>query len=214
MSLVAENIKFKYKGSLTYVLNDFSAEFLSGKICAITGPNGCGKTTLSRLLVGILKPEEGKVSVDGESISELTLAQTGKRIGLVMQDPSKQLFCETVRKEVEYGLRNLILSEEEIANRTSEYLTLFSLENYSNRSPFELSTGEKQRLVLAAIMAMKPSYIILDEPTSSLDIWKRKELAKYIDLMRKQYGTGVVLISHDEAFVDILADSKVELEKI
>jgi energy-coupling factor transporter ATP-binding protein EcfA2 len=208
MALAAENLCFAYGKT---IFEDFSAVFERGRITAVLGANGCGKTTLARLLVGILKPLRGRVFLDDADVSDMTLTEVGRRVGFAMQDPSRQLFCASVQEEAEFGLKNIGLSEDEAARRASEYLDFFGLVRYAERFPFELSGGEKQRLVLSSIMAMRPDYLILDEPTSSLDKGMRRVLGGLLLDAVKKDGVGIVLISHDRRFVGEYADAEILL---
>ena len=198
MSLIVKNITFSYKAEDKKILHDFSAEFLSSEITALIGNNGAGKTTLARIIMGILKPQCGSIVVDGQEIGNLTLAQRGRLIGYAMQDPARQIFSATVEEEMKYGLNNLGLDEDEIEKRAEEYLAYFGLQQYKKSFPFALSQGEKQRLVLAAILAMKPAYLILDEPTASLDIKRKAVLGELLS----ELDCGIIVISHDMDFVD------------
>lgn len=208
----AKNISFQYPKSDRWVLKNFSADFNKNEIIALTGPNGCGKTTLSRILVGILKPKRGNVYIDNVDTAQLSLAEIGKKIGLVMQHPARQLFCTTVQEEMEYGLKNLGLDEAEIAKRVQYYLEYFQLENYKEVFPFEMSYGEKQRLVLAAILAMRPEYLLLDEPTASLDVYRQKLLGELITKIHKETKTGIIIISHDRDFIEKYATKEIKME--
>lgn len=212
MKLKAERIDFTYPKEDKAVLTDFSAEFSSEHITALVGPSGCGKTTLTKILMGLLKPCSGRVMLDGEDLSQLSLAQIGRRMGYVMQNPAQQLFCTSVREEVEYGLRNLDLSREEIQERTSEYLAYFHLDEYEERFPFELSGGEKQRLVLAAVLAMQPKFLILDEPTAALDVYRRSLLGRRLRKIKHSLGCGVLIVSHDMDFIKTYCDRIVKME--
>jgi energy-coupling factor transport system ATP-binding protein len=229
-SLTAEDISYTYKGQSAPVLTGISATFPQGQITAVTGKNGSGKTTFAKLLTGILKPTTGTIKIDGKSIEKMTLTDIGRQIGFVMQDPSRQLFTTSVKEEIDYGLKNLGLPPEEIESTRNEYLTYFGLERYEDRFPFALSTGEKQRLILAAILAMKPSYLILDEPTSALDKERRQALGTYLtEITKGTAGTalrvppkvghkdrptvpGIILISHDEKFIEKYADARIDIE--
>ena len=213
MAIVAKNLTYTYPMRRAPAVNNVSVEFDSGLVSAIEGPNGCGKTTLSKLLTGIAKPQSGEVSVDNEPIKKLSLAEVGKRIGLVMQHPARQLFCSSVKEEMEFGLKNIGLAEEEIIDRKDRYLEYFGLKKYEEKFPFELSTGEKQRLVIGAVIAMNPKYLILDEPTSSLDLLKRAELGKLLRKLVEEENIGIIIISHDEKFVNTFADRRVLMDK-
>jgi energy-coupling factor transport system ATP-binding protein len=194
------------------VLSGFSYSFGRGLITAVAGANGCGKTTLSQLLVGILKPTDGEVLLGGESVSKMTLSQVGRRVGLVMQNPSRQIFSTSVRDEMAMGLRNIGLTEDEIENRTAEYLYFFGLAGREDEFPFNLSMGERQRLVIAAVSAMKPEFLILDEPTSALDMNLRKKLGMHLRSLTDEHGTGIIIFSHDVAFIEEYADKVVQID--
>lgn len=208
MGLYVKDLTFSYKNTDKKILDGFCAEFPADKITALVGGNGAGKTTLANLIMGILKPESGAVVLDEVDITSDTLAERGRKIGYVMQNPAKQIFSTTVREEMEIGLRNMGLSEEEIASRSQEYLEYFGLTHHLESFPFSLSHGEKQRLVLAAILAMKPSYLILDEPTANLDFKNRKKLGTYL----KDLDCGVIIISHDKTFVKEYCEHIVDME--
>jgi energy-coupling factor transport system ATP-binding protein len=214
MALTVRNLTFSYQGAgakLPPLFDDFDAVFHRGAITAVTGPNGSGKTTLARLLVGILKPGSGGVYIDDRPVGDMTLTEVGGQVGYVMQDPGRQIFKTTVMDEVMFGLRNTGTDEEEAARLSNEYLGLFGLEDRKEAFPFDLSTGERQRLALAAVLAMKPSYLILDEPTSSLDQGRRRDLGGYLIETVSRDGIGVILISHDMKFVAKYSDAGVEL---
>lgn len=208
MSLEVKNITFKYKNSDKQLLSNFSASFEYGKITAVAGSNGIGKTTLARIIMGILKPDSGEVILNGMRVNDFSLAERGKRIGYVMQNPSRQIFSETVEEEVKYGLYNLGLSEDEIEKRAEQYLNCFGIADRRSDFPFSMSHGEKQRLVLAAIMAMKPEYLILDEPTASLDMKNKTVLGN----LMHELECGVVIISHDSEFVERYCDDIIIME--
>lgn len=208
----AQNISFRYPKGKDWVLRNFSADFKKSDITAITGPNGCGKTTLSRLLVGIIKPQRGNIYLDDVDVSTLSLAEVGKKVGLVMQNPERQIFCPTAWEEVAYGLENLGLAQAEIESRISHYLNYFQLYHQRSSFPYEMSHGEKQRLVLAAVLAMQPDYLLLDEPTASLDVYRRQLLGEMLQKIHDELRTGVIIISHDRSFIERYATREIVME--
>ncbi|MEN6347932.1 MAG: ABC transporter ATP-binding protein [Syntrophomonas sp.] len=211
MFLETQNLYYTYPGSRQEILHDLNIRFRTGEIAAITGCNGCGKTTLTKLLVGILKPRAGCVCLEGDDIAPMSLAEIGRRIGYVFQNPAQQIFCTSVEDEVAYGLKNLGLGTDEVKSRVNYYLNYFELSGYSQTFPQSLSQGEKQRLMLAAILAMHPHFVILDEPTTGLDIYRRKLLGDYL-LRIKEDGYGVIFVSHQIKFIETYADKVIYLE--
>lgn len=210
MSLIIKNLTFTYdrkNKNADPLIKDFSAEFPQDRITALTGRNGVGKTTLSRLIMGILTPVSGEMMLGDRVLNGMTLAERGRLIGYVMQNPARQIFSTTVEEEMRYGLENLGLSENEIESRMDIYLDIFGLADRKNDFPFRMSHGEKQRLVLAAVLAMKPEYLILDEPTASLDTKRRQVLGQLISSL----DCGVMVISHDDGFISRYCDEKVEM---
>lgn len=200
-----ENVSYRYPRSDRQVLKDFSCVFECGEITAVTGENGCGKTTLTKLIVGILRPDSGVIRLDGSDNRAMDLFDIGRLVGYVFQDPRRQLFCASVYEEIAFGLKNMKLPTDEIEEKTAYYTNLFRLEKHKDSYPGKLSQGEKQRLVLAAVIAMGTRYVILDEPTSGLDMSSRSELGKLL-LRIKAEGKGVVFISHERSFIEAYAD--------
>lgn len=191
MSLEIKEITFRYQQKEPAILEAFSAVFEKAEITAVLGENGAGKTTFSKIIMGILRPESGNVLLDGESMRDWSLAERGRKIGYVMQNPARQIFSVTVRQEMEYGLKNMGMSEEERQRKVQEFLEWMDLTGYEEQFPFHLSHGEKQRLVLAAILAMEPDYLLLDEPTSGLDQKRRQQLGRYLDLIRREKSAAL-----------------------
>ncbi|MCL2496207.1 MAG: energy-coupling factor ABC transporter ATP-binding protein [Clostridiales bacterium] len=201
-----ENITYKYPRGEQTVLADFSACFARGEIVAISGKNGCGKTTLSKLLAGILRPDTGRICIDGQDIFGLDLFEIGQKLGYVFQNPSRQLFCETVYQEIAFGLINQGLNQEQVAQKTEHYLDYFGLAHYRDEYHGKLSQGEKQRLALAAVLALGTDYLVLDEPTGGLDMYRRQELGDILLKLGRELGRGIVLISHEPGFIARYAD--------
>ncbi|MFA4647034.1 ABC transporter ATP-binding protein [Pyrococcus kukulkanii] len=193
------------------VLKSVSFEF-SGGVLGVVGPNGSGKTTLTKMMNGLLKPKKGKVIVEGIDVKEKTVAEMSRIVGYVFQNPEGMFFEETVFKEVAFGPRNLGVSGKELEERVKWALRVVGLEEFEERNPFELSGGEKQRLAIACILAMKPKIIVLDEPTTGLDYRGIKSLEKVL-LNLKREGHSIVLVTHDMEFLLRLADTVLLLDK-
>jgi len=201
-----EHVSYKYPTASAPVLAGFSARFERGGISAVTGKNGCGKTTLTKLLVGVLRPTTGIVSIDDVDTTGMDLFEIGQRVGYVFQNPNRQLFCDTVFNEAAYGLRNAGLGDAEINEKTSHYLDYFDLARYRDTYPGLLSLGEKQRLVLAAVLALGTDYLVLDEPTTGLDVRRQRELGKMLSKLRQEHNCGIILASHEKDFISRFAD--------
>jgi len=201
-----ENITYQYPDACARVISGFSACFEGGEITAVRGRNGCGKTTLSKLMVGILRPAEGRVLIDGADIRSQDLFEIGQKAGYVFQNPNSQLFCDTVYNEVAYGLINQGLDNALISEKAGYYLGYFGLSQHRDDYPGNLSLGEKQRLALAAVLALGTDYLVLDEPTTGLDIYRRRELGGILCKLRQDTGCGIVLISHEPDFIAKFSD--------
>ena len=199
--IALENVAFRYPKAERDVLSGLSCRFDAGECVAVTGRNGCGKTTMVRLICGILRPTAGRITVDGTDTAKMDLFSIGRLIGCVFQDPSRQLFCTSVEEEVRFGLVNMGLPEAEIAERTERYLKFFRLEHLAGAFPGTLSQGERQRVVLAAVLAMGTRYLLLDEPTSGLDMRARGELGDALTELTRQ-GCGVIFVSHERTFIE------------
>ncbi len=211
MSLDVQGVFFSYPKEEKKILRNIHVCFRTGEIVAIVGANGSGKTTLTKLLVGVLRPSIGKIYVDDHDFDKMSIAEIGRHIGYVFQNPSQQIFCTSVQEEISYGLKNLKIPEEEIVSRVDYYLDYFQLSSYKQKFPLHLSQGEKQRLMLAAILAIHPRYVILDEPTTGLDVYRKKLLGDYL-LKIKADGCGVIFVSHEKNFVKKYADRVILLE--
>lgn len=170
-----------------------------GEFFGLIGHTGSGKSTLVQLMGGLLQPTGGRVLVDGVDMADKKLRAGARRaVGLVFQYPEYQLFEETVFKDVAYGPRNMGLEEKEIEARVREALSLVGLPHasFAEKSPFELSGGEKRRAALAGVIAMRPKYLVLDEPMAGLDPLGRAEILHTIDSLRREIGCAVVMVSH------------------
>lgn len=174
-------------------------EIEAGSFVGIIGHTGSGKSTLIQHLNGLLRPTEGKVLLDGVDIwaDKSKMRQMRFRVGLVFQYPEYQIFEETVAKDIAFGPRNMGLAEEEVQARVRETASIVGLsEEILKQSPFLLSGGQKRRVAIAGVMAMRPEVLILDEPTAGLDPRGREEILQEIQAYRNQTGATILLVSH------------------
>ena len=184
---------------------------LSGGVTAIVGPNGCGKTTIIELINGLILPTSGEVIV-GDVILQnkkrpKNINELRSNVGLVYQNPEVQFFCKTVRKEIEFALKNFNYKTEEKEKRISDALKMVGLDDsYLERSPFKLSKGEQRKVAIALILAFNPKIIIMDEPTMGLDASSRKHLIKLIKMMKIRYDKTIILVTTDTDMLHGVAD--------
>lgn len=191
-------------------IRDISVDIEEGALVGIIGATGSGKSTFIQHLNGILKPEAGKVYLEGRDIWEnkKSIRETRFKVGLCFQYPEYQLFEETVYKDISFGPRNMKLAEGEIDRRVRTAADYVGLrEELLEKSPFDLSGGEKRRAAIAGVMAMEPRVLILDEPTAGLDPSGRKKILKMIADYRVKTGSTVILVSHSMEDVAALATS-------
>lgn len=182
----------------------------------IIGHTGSGKSTLLQHLNGLLKPESGRIIIGDTDITHpgVSMVQIRKKIGLVFQYPEYQLFEETAAKDVAFGPRNLGLSEEEIDERVREAIELVGLdyEEIKDRSPFELSGGQKRRVAIAGVVAMRPEVLILDEPTAGLDPKAHRDVLTMVEEVHRRTGNITILVSHNMADIARLCDKVVVID--
>ena len=196
------NVSYVYSKGTPFekrALDNINVSFEKGKITGLIGHTGSGKSTLVNLLNGLNKPTEGKVLLDGSDIWEKPkdIAKIRFRVGLVMQYPEYQLFDETVRADIGFGPRNQGLSEDEIEQRVNSAAKFVGInENIMDKSPFELSGGQKRRVAIAGIIAMNPDILVLDEPAAGLDPRGRKEILDGLREYVRESGTTLILVSH------------------
>lgn len=213
MSIKTEHLTYEYSPGTpfaTKALDDVSLEIPDGKFVAIIGHTGSGKSTLIQHFNGLIAPTSGKVYVDGQDITKkgVNLTEIRKKVGLVFQYPEYQLFEETIEKDVAFGPKNLGLSPEEIDRRVRRAIDLVGLdfERDKDKSPFELSGGQKRRVAIAGVVAMEPQVLILDEPTAGLDPKGRTEILRQIKKLHYDYRMTTILVSHSMEDVADIAD--------
>ena len=202
MPITVQNVSYTYgKGSPfeKKALDNVSFTIEDGDFIALIGHTGSGKSTLIQLLNGLIKPDSGKVIVNGVDLcaDKVDMQKVRSTVGIVFQYPEYQLFEETVYKDIAYGPSNLNKTPDEIAKIIDEVLPLVGLDSdVLDKSPFELSGGQKRRVAIAGVLAMQPSILILDEPTAGLDPAGRNDILSCIRNLHETKGTTVILVSH------------------
>jgi len=200
-SVEIERLSVQFPGRDQPALREVSARIERGQVIAIAGPSGCGKTTLLRTLAGFIPgmiraDVRGGIRIDGQTLSAIDLAQLSPKIGLVQQDPDAQVCTLRVRSEVAFGPQNLCLPLEEVEFRVQASLRTMGISHLADRDTTRLSGGEKQRLAVAAILAMRPSMILLDEPTAHLDPAGAKDLFDLLRQLQQQTECTLLIVEH------------------
>ena len=219
MSIALEHVNYIYSPGTAYekrALNDISLEIGQGQFVGIIGHTGSGKSTLIQHLNGLMKATSGDILYDGQSIyaEGYDMRKLRSQVGLVFQYPEHQLFEVDVISDVCFGPKNQGLSEEEREKNAREALELVGFpEKYYKQSPFELSGGQKRRVAIAGVLAMKPKVLILDEPTAGLDPKGRDEILDQIAKLHKETGMTVVLVSHSMEDVARYVDRIIVMNK-
>lgn len=213
-----DSVRFGYgKTKDAELIHGISLSIEDGEFVALTGENGAGKSTFSKLLAGILKPSDGKICVNGIDTKKAKNSMLAKTTGFLFQNPDRQLCTYTVRDEITFGQKALKTgTEEEISKRTEKIIERFGFN--PDEAPFSLSRGQRQRLALASIIAVEPKVMILDEPTTGLDYKECMEIMSAVKELNKN-GTTVIMVCHDmELVLDfarrmiVLADGKIEAD--
>lgn len=201
-AIKTENLKYVYSEGTPFektAINNINLEIEKGVLAGIIGHTGSGKSTLIQHFNGLMKPSSGKIFIDGQDIWENkeNIRQIRFKVGLVFQYPEYQLFEETVYKDIAFGVRNMKLSEKEIKERVYDTAKMLEIpEKLLKRSPFELSGGQKRRVAIAGVMAMRPEILILDEPTASLDPHGRDRILDIIKEYHRITNSTVMIVSH------------------
>jgi len=213
MSIKIENLNYIYMKRTPFekkALDGVSFEIEEGEFVAIIGHTGSGKSTLIQHINGLLKPDSGKIIIDGEDITakKMNLSHIRKKVGLVFQYAEYQLFEETIEKDIAFGPRNLGLSDDDINDRVKKTMEIVGLdyETYKDKSPFEISGGQKRRAAIAGVVAMEPKVLILDEPTAGLDPKGRDDILYQIKELHRRLKITVILVSHSMEDVAKVAD--------
>jgi energy-coupling factor transport system ATP-binding protein len=201
------NVTKEYGGGSFYkkcAIKDINLTICQGEYIGIAGINGSGKTTLARLLNGLIVPTRGQVFVNGmDTTNKHFIKEIRHLVGIVFQNPDNQIVSPIVEEEIAFGPENLNFSPREVKKRVDWALEVVGLEDYRYHVPHLLSGGQKQRVAIASVLAMMPSYLILDEPTSMLDTEGTRELMHCLKKINRVYGITIILISHFmEDFID------------
>lgn len=192
-----KNLNFTYENKARPILDGISLDIADGEYLAVIGPNGCGKTTLIKLLNALLAPSEGVVEVDGlDSRDRSSVTEIRRRVGMVFQNPDNQIVGMTVEEDIAFGPGNLGLKPDVIRDRVESSLRMVGLWEKRDRAPYTLSGGEKRLVAVAGVLAMQPRYIALDEPTSYLDPAGRRAVLDLIGKLHSE-GIGIIQVSHD-----------------
>ncbi len=217
--LELKNVSFVYSKGTPFervALDDVSIGFEKGKITGLIGHTGSGKSTLVSLLNGLNKPSSGTVIFDGADIWEKPreISKIRYKIGLVMQYPEYQLFDDTVRSDIGFAPRNLKLDSEEIERRVADAIDFAGVSaDLLDKSPFELSGGQKRRVAIAGVLAMDPDVLILDEPAAGLDPRGRREILGGLRRLVEEKGTTVILVSHSMEDMAAYCDNVVVMSR-
>ena len=200
-----DNVSFAYEledEGVINAVNDFSLEVPEGQFLAVLGHNGCGKSTVAKLINGILVPNKGKVTVEGMDTSdEEKTVDIRKTVGMVFQNPDNQIVATIVEDDVAFGPENLGVEPSEIRKAVDSALKAVGMYEFRKREPHRLSGGQKQRVAIAGVIAMNTKCIVMDEPTAMLDPQGRKEVMDTVMKLNREFGITVILITHymDEA---------------
>lgn len=213
MSITVENLTYTYSKGMpneTRALEDVSFRLEPGEFAAIIGHTGSGKSTLMQQLNGLLRPDSGKITVGDVCITDPStkMTEVRRKVGLVFQYPEYQLFEETVAKDVAFGPKQVGMTGEKLDRVVEESIRLTGLdyEEVKERSPFELSGGQKRRVAIAGVLAMKPEILILDEPTAGLDPSAHRDVLELIRRIHRKERMTILLVSHNMGDIAELAD--------
>ncbi len=206
--LKVSNLSYSYSDTNKKILNKLNLVVKKGEIISIVGKSGCGKSTflltLNNIIPKILKGSlSGNIKLFNEDIKNREVSDLAKLVQIMFQNPEEQFFSFSVIDELSFGLKNIGFSDLEIKNKINEIVSLFNIKHLLERGVDELSSGEKQLIILASLIIMKPNILVLDEPTANLDPYQTKRLGLLLKKINKVYGTTIIIVEHDLDFIKI-----------
>jgi energy-coupling factor transport system ATP-binding protein len=211
-AIAIEGLEYVYQPHGVVALRGIDVAIRWGEFVGIVGHNGAGKTTLLKHVVGLLLPTSGRVSVGGMDTRQTTVAELTTWVGFVSQNPDQQLFAQTVEEEIAFGPRNLGLSEDEIRERVAMGVAMTGLEEFRHEFPPALAKGDRAKVVIASVLAMKPRVIILDEPTTGQDYRGSRQIMQIARRLHEE-GRTMLVVTHDMALVAEYAERVVVLSQ-
>ena len=205
------NIRFQYSSAEKPILNDFSLQIVKGEFIGIIGPTGCGKSTICYLFNGLIPhlikgSFQGSTSINGIDTLSLSVGELSKSVGYMLQEPSYQIATPHVKSEIAFGMENMGLPRSEMEERLNFVMDTLNIQHLQDRATSDLSEGEKQRVILASILAMKQEILVLDECSSMLDIASKNKLAVTLKELNKDHNKTIIMVDHDLDYLLSLAD--------
>lgn len=197
MFIEFKNVTFKYPDSEEYVLHNLSFSIEKGNMLTILGHNGSGKSTIAKLIMGLLQPNEGSIYIDGIELTEKTVDSLRKQMGIIFQNPDNQFVGVTVKDDIAFGLENHQIPRKEMIEQINKYANLVNMQEYLDENPENLSGGQKQRVAIAGALAMETELIIFDESTSMLDPKGTSEINHMIKTLRTKLNKTIISITHN-----------------
>ncbi|WP_164670702.1 energy-coupling factor ABC transporter ATP-binding protein [Virgibacillus doumboii] len=191
------NVSFRYGDEQPWVLENCSFEIYENESVAIIGHNGSGKSTIAKLMNGLLFPQKGEIIINGQQVTQETIWDIRKDVGMVFQNPDNQFVGTTVKDDVAFGMENRGIPREEMVKRINQTLLAVGMEDYRTTEPHKLSGGQKQRVAIASVLAISPKVLILDEATAMLDPKGRAEIMKTVTSLQTEEQLSLITITHD-----------------
>lgn len=213
-----KRVTFTYSGANEPAIRDVDLRINKGEFVVLTGPSGCGKTTLCRCINGLIPhfyagELKGEIEVVERDVRKSKVSELARQVGFVFQNPENQLFTLVVEKDVAFGLENLAFPRDEIRRRVEWALDMTGVESIRFRAPYELSGGEKQRVAIASVLAMRPEIMVLDEPTSFVDPLTAERIFEVVHRLHEELSISVILVEHRLSMLTKFADRVLVMKK-